>query len=165
MHRLRLALLATLFVVVGCRTSGSGPGPAAGLDDPPLGSAAASTVEHDVEVAYLHSWDVYAKALRTLSTDGLEESFAGPALDSTVAEVNRLRAAGTPVSVVVDHGTTIEIRGTSAAVRDALVNHSVLLDPATAAAVEPDPRSPHVSTYTLEVNGGRWRVTYIAQAS
>lgn len=159
MHTLREALVATLLVVAGCTSAGTGS-PAAELD-----GEAVATVEHEVEVAYLRSWDVYAKALRSLSTDGLEESFTGPALESTIAEVNRLRSAGTPVQVLVDHGTSIEVREGAATVRDSLVNHSVLLDRDTGMPVEADPRSPHVFTYNLERNGDQWRVIYIAQGS
>jgi hypothetical protein len=165
MHRLRLALLATLFVVVGCRASGSDPGPAAGLDGPPPGTAAASTMEHDVEVAYLRSWDVYAKAALTLSPVGLEECFANEALELARYDVDRLTRAGTPGRFQVDHQLTVSLIGREEArVVDTYVNHSVALDASTHQPIEPDPNQTVSQTYTLRRNGHTWLVTDISRS-
>src|SRR3954463_5522087 len=75
-------IVAALFVAVAaCGNSGGDPGPTATIAKPgKTTTTQAKTVEQQVEAAYLQSWKVYAKAMRSLDTTGLDSAFAKDAL-------------------------------------------------------------------------------------
>lgn len=166
---MRRGVVSILFVLTcflaGCSDDGSAAdlGPtAADLD--PTGSVITSTlgpIEREVEAAYLRSWEVYRRALRTLEVAGVEATHTGQALQTVTAEVAKLRAAGTPVDGTVDHRYEIEMTGTdSAIVVDEYVNHLVLLD-AGGNPTESDPNERVHYRFTLIKLEGTWRVERI----
>jgi hypothetical protein len=165
--QLRRVVLAAALLVAGC-SSGKGTPPTASATLPTAPSTSTTApgdtaaLKQQVEAAYLRSWAVYAKALRTLSVDGLEESFSGGQLIATSQDVLSQASDTRPVSVVVDHNySTVIIDGITATVQDKYRNHSVLLDPKTGLPVESDPNNDFDETYTLKLIGGTWRVVDI----
>jgi hypothetical protein len=158
MRRWVLVLVVAL-CAVAC-SDGEPDGPSASLTTPP--STEAPTVEDEVEAAYLRSWEVYAEAVLELDPSGLEESYAGTALQVERDEVARLKGANTPVRVRVDHDYSIAMTGDDKAiVTDAYVNHSVLLDPSTRTPSEPDPNKQVTDLFAMTRIGGKWKVTHI----
>lgn len=163
MQWLPKALLLTLFVAA-CSPGDNPAGPSATLDERP--ADAETALEQEVEAAYLRSWEVYAAALRSLSTAGLEESFAGPALDSTIAEVNRFAQAGTPVMVKMDHAITLRNGpGDLVTITDRQVNRSVYIDRATGRPTESAPAEVRLFTYSFKRVEDAWRVVAVERLS
>lgn len=161
-------IVAALFVAgVGCGGSGGGDGPTATIARPKsTTTTAAMTAEARVEAAYLRSWKVYAKAVRTLDASGLDQIYADQQLVRTTDEVRRLQAAGTPVRVSVEHDYRVQIvKDGLALVRDRYRNHSVLIDPTTGEPREPDPNDVLFETYTLKEIYGQWMVVDILRES
>lgn len=161
-------IVAALFVAgVGCGGSGGGDGPTATIARPKsTTTTAAMTAEARVEAAYLRSWKVYAKAVRTLDASGLDQIYAERALVLVRADVDRLRAANTPVRCAVDHNYTVDIGGPAlATVRDKYVNHCVLLDPKTGKPSEPDPNKVLSETYILRLIEGQWKIVGIQRSA
>jgi len=157
----RLLLLPLLILAVSCGSGGS-EGPSASVTTPP--TTAAATVEQQVEAAYLRSWDVYAKAVRTLDPSGLEESYVGKALETVSGEVRRRQSERRPAAVKVDHDLSIEIvNDTTAVVVDRYVNHSVRLDPTDSTPLESDPNERITESYNLILDEARWKVSGIVR--
>src|SRR3954467_5163088 len=75
-------IVAALFVAVAaCGDSGGDQGPTATIAKPGKTTTThARTVEQQVEAAYLQSWKVYARAMRSLDASGLDSAFARDAL-------------------------------------------------------------------------------------
>jgi hypothetical protein len=118
--------------------------------------------EGQVELAYLGSWADYASAVFDLDPSGLEDSYAGAALDTVRAEVARRTTDGRPAAVSVEHSYTIKLDGaTQATVFDEYVSHQVDLDGRTRTSIEPDPAVTIRELYTVELVDKRWRVVTI----
>jgi len=157
----RRLLLPLLILAVSCSSGGS-EGPSASVTTPP--TTAAQTVEQQVEAAYLRSWDVYAKAVRTLDPSGLDSIYAGKALETVTGEIRRRQSERRPAAVKVEHDLSIEIvNETTAVVVDEYVNHSVRLDPANSAPVEADPNERITESYNLTLVEARWKVSGIVR--
>src|SRR4051812_4363124 len=102
---LTLCAVASVALVAGC---GGGGGPDAG----PSATLATATTQRttttrspkaEVEAAYLKSWDVYTKAMRTFDTSHLADVYADKALQLRLDEINGLKAKHTPARMRVDH--------------------------------------------------------------
>ena len=120
-----------------------------------------TTVEGQVEAAYLRSWDVYAEAVYHLVLDesAFAEVYADPLLAVVRSEVQDRIGDRRAALVRVEHNYSIEMTGaTTAAVVDRYMNHQVLIDPATKEPVEPDPNDELVDIFTLRLVGQRWTV-------
>jgi hypothetical protein len=167
---LGVALLAVL--LAGCQqrdtaspttTSGS---PVPTSPEVPT-TATTLSPEAEVRAAYLRQWDVYAGAVRHLDTSKLGEVFAGPALQTVRAEIQRRRRQGRPAAVKVQHHITsiTLVNPTTAVVLDRYRNHSVRLDPATGRPAEPDPNEVIEESYAMKLVRGAWKVTEITRRS
>lgn len=157
-------IVAALFVAgVGCGGSGGGDGPTATIARPKsTTTTAAMTAEARVEAAYLRSWKVYAKAMRTLDASGLDTAFAKDALTLRQQEVARLSERHLVARMQVEHQIVrVNVEGEKATLLDNYVNHSVVIDPKTGDPAEPDPNSASSRTYTLERIDGTWFVTFV----
>jgi hypothetical protein len=121
----------------------------------------------EVRAAYLRQWDVYADAVRRLDTGKLDEVFAGRALQTVRAEVQRRRSQGRPAAVKVEHHITsiTLVNATTAVVLDRYRNHSVRLDPTTGNPAEPDPNEVIEESYAMKLVSGAWKVTDITRRS
>ena len=147
---------------VAARTSSSTTATTAATSTTTTTSPAPTTVEDEVESAYLRSWDVYADALLRLDASRLEESYTGPALLTRQDEVARLAAARTPARVRVEHDYEIVVlNADDAFVLEDYVNHSVLLDGRTMQPLEPDPNHVVQREYVLRRGESGWRVAHI----
>lgn len=123
-----------------------------------------STVEGEVEAAYLRSWDVYAEAVYTLELDeaALAEALGDPYLAVVRDEVVARIAEGRAAEVRVDHNYSIDvIDEQTASVIDAYVNHQVLIDPETKEPIEDDPNEVITDVATLRRDEAGWRVTEV----
>lgn len=166
-----LAILAVALVAAGCSGSDDPDPPSASVAPTPTTERTTSTTEaltpeEEVEAAYLKSWDVYAKAMRELDPAGLDEAFAGEALELRRQEVADLKAAGTPAEMRVEHNiAAIRVDGDRASVLDNFINHSVTVDPSTGKPTEEDPNEPYSQTYSLERGETGWLVTFVQRHS
>lgn len=125
-----------------------------------------SNPKQEVKEAYLRQWDVYARAVRDLDTDGLEEVFTDEALEVVLREVERRRRTGTPSKVRVKHDFAVKIIDASTAVvDDRYVNHSVTIDPVTGKPTERDPNQIVHEVYTIKKVEGVWKVSAIVRQS
>jgi hypothetical protein len=127
-----------------------------------------TSVEGAVEAAYLRSWDVYADAVYDLELDeaALAEVYAGDALATLQTEITRRISDVTPSLVKVEHDYEVTFSGAgTASVIDSIVNHQVLIDPATKEAIEEDPAEPQLLNFKMELLEGEWRVTVIQRVS
>ena len=119
--------------------------------------------EKEVEVAYLRSWDAWAKARRTLDPTGLSEFFAKKALQDNVDEIEQRRREGSYSLIRVDHNYTITLTSIdSATVHDRIVNHTVPVDPNSGQPLKPDPNDLYENQTTMELLEGKWKVTFVA---
>ncbi|MGH9201411.1 MAG: nuclear transport factor 2 family protein, partial [Vicinamibacterales bacterium] len=133
--------------------------PNAGNSSP---SPTPTDVRAQVEQAYLHYWDVYAEAMRSLDSSRLGEVVAEDALENHRSQVGEQKQKNQPVRISVEHDYRITIvNDSSASVEDNYVNHSVRLDPQTKEPVEEDPNKRVRRTYTLKKVDGTWRVTLV----
>jgi hypothetical protein len=115
-----------------------------------------------VEEAYLRSWAAYAQAVERLDPAGLEQAYAGRALELVRGEVLDRRAEQRPARVEVDHDYAIRVRDAdTATVIDGYLSHQVRIDPATGEPTEADPQERRLEAYTLHRVGTRWLVTEI----
>jgi hypothetical protein len=170
MTRRSLSVLLLVVVVVGCGGSDGAKGPTATVgaerttESTTTTTAKALTPEQEVEAAYLKSWDVYAKAVRTFDVSGLRSIYSGTALNTVANEVARLKRNSTPVKVAVDHDYHVQVvEPGHAIVVDSYVNHSVFVDPVSGEPTEPDPHETLVETYTVRDVEGSWMVVGIAR--
>ncbi len=120
-----------------------------------------TSVEGQVEAAYLKSWDVYADAVYNLELDetALAEVFTGEHLETKRNEIQSRIADGRAALVRVDHDYVINVvDAATAVVVDHILNHQVLIDPRTKAPVEADPNESYADAVTLAFIDGSWRV-------
>ena len=169
--RRRASTVAAALVVLVLAAAAACAGDDDDSADPPsatVGTAAPSTtsttlsVEEEVEAAYLRSWEVYARAVRTFDTSELSDVYVGEALDSRLAEVERLRVANTPARMDVDHEITITIADDATAiVHDDYFNRSVLLDGATGEPIEDVPNETVRREYLMRRVDQQWKVAVV----
>jgi hypothetical protein len=137
-------------------------GPTASVTAPSTTADPQAAVKAEVEAAYLKSWEDYTRAIRVLDVSLLTSSYADDALDTRRHEFEELRQAGQAAAMRVEHGPLqIQLDGSRAMVEDTYRNHSVLVDPATGAPLEPDPNNVLRRRYTLERRGSVWVVIYV----
>ncbi|MEQ1788720.1 MAG: hypothetical protein ABL966_16840 [Acidimicrobiales bacterium] len=118
-----------------------------------------TSIEGEIEAAYLRSWDVYATAVYDLELDeaALAAVYAGDLLVVRRDEIARRISDERAALVLVDHDYTIELTGTDTAiVIDTYVNHQVLIDSHTKAPIEPDPDEIIVDAFTLRRSEAGW---------
>ncbi|HEX4866080.1 MAG TPA: hypothetical protein VFV32_00485 [Acidimicrobiales bacterium] len=123
-----------------------------------------TSVEGQVEAAYLKSWDVYADAVYNLELDetALSEVFAEASLTTRRDEIAARIDAGRAALVRLDHAYQIVlVDDSTAAVVDNFVNHQVLIDPVTKAPLEDDPNERLLVNFKLQRIDGAWKVTHI----
>jgi hypothetical protein len=114
--------------------------------------------------AYHRSWEVYADALRRLDPSQLPTAFAGNALRAAQDEVTTQEAKNQPVQISVDHHTRVlRVTATDGLVEDNYRNHSVVLDPTSGIAAEPDPNEVVYQRQSLKRIGGVWKVVEIIE--
>ena len=119
-----------------------------------------------VRQAYLHHWDVYRVAVRTLETDGLDEVFTGKALAVVTRGVERRRREDTPIRIRVEHDMGIRIiDATTAVVDDRYINRAVELDPETGEPTKRYPNERIHDVFTLKKVNGLWKVSAIVRQS
>lgn len=171
MPRRPVCLLVLALAVAGCGGSSEAKAPSATVGPPgttggTTSTAKALTPEEEVEAAYLRSWDVYAKAMRTLDVSQLGVVYADEALVLRREEVAGLEQANTPARMRVEHDYSISLLASDRAlVVDSYRNHSVTLDPQTGEASEPDPNNLLRRKYDLRKEGGRWLVVRVTALS
>lgn len=125
-----------------------------------------SDVKEAVRDAYLRQWDVYARTVRTLKNEGLEDVLTGDALAVVKREIRDLRQDGLGVRIRVKHDLRIQIADASTAVViDRYENHSVAFDLKTGKATEADPKEIILEAYTLKKVDGAWKVSAIDRQS
>lgn len=163
-------LIAGLFIARagggnGEPTPDNSPSPAESTPTPNSSPTEQSPKGH-VRDAYLRQWDVYAEAVRTLETAGLDEVFTGKALEVVRKEIERRRREGTPVVIKVKHNLAVKIIDASTAVvDDRYINRTTDIDPDTG---EPTKRyAPDLihELYTLKKVNGIWKVSAIFRQS
>jgi hypothetical protein len=119
-----------------------------------------------VREAYLRQWDVYAQAVLTLETDGLDEVLTGKALEVVRDEIARRQRTETPSRVQVRHDFGVKIINPSTAtVDDRYINHTVTIDPKTGKPTERDPNQIVHEVYTMKKVEGIWKVSAIVRQS
>lgn len=126
-----------------------------------------STVEGEVEAAYLKSWDVYADAVYHLRLDeqALASVYAEEAYDLRKAEIERRTGEGRASLVHVEHDYEILVEREAANVVDHYLNHQVLIDPETKRPIEADPNERLLVNTRLELIDGAWRVVFIEKVT
>jgi hypothetical protein len=127
---------------------------------------APTTVEGEVEAAYLRSWDVYAEAVYNLELDeaALSSVYADPYLPTVRSELASRIRDERAAFVRVEHAYTVDlVVDTTAAVVDRYRNHQVLIDAETKSPIEADPDEEVVDVVTLKLINGTWRVTRIEE--
>ncbi|MCU1484124.1 MAG: hypothetical protein JWN67_870 [Actinomycetia bacterium] len=170
MTRRSLSVLLLVMVIAGCGGSDDAKGPTATVGPDKTTESTTTTKpptpEEEVEAAYLKSWDVYAKAKRELTTEGLDCCYAGKQLPKTTADIQDRIDTRRPARVSVDHDYQIRLLAEDVAeVRDSYRNHSVLVDPDSGKPIEPDPNDQFVDLTTLQRVDGQWKVTDIFRVS
>ena len=129
-------------------------------------SPTSASAKEQVREAYLRQWDVYARAVRTLNSQGLDEVFTGKALEALRREIRDLRTDDLGVRVRVKHHIRIHIADPATAlVVDRYENHSVAFDLKTGKATEADPQEIILEAYTLKKVDGAWKVSAIDRQS
>lgn len=119
-----------------------------------------------VKKAYMHQWDVYARAVRDLKGSNLDRVFTGPALRVVHKEVSDLRRRGRGVLVRVKHRLQVKsVDATTALVIDRYENHSVSFSQKTGKPTESDPNEIILEAYTLKKIQGMWKVSAIERQS
>jgi len=120
-----------------------------------------TSVEGQVEAAYLRSWDVYAEAVYNLELDeeALAEVYADPLIGVRRTEIERRVRDGHAALVRLEHNYQIDMTGPdTAAVIDRYVNHQVLIDPVTKQPTEEDPNETLVDVFSARLVNGSWLI-------
>lgn len=126
-----------------------------------------TSVEGQVEAAYLKSWDVYADAVYNLELDetALALVCGDPYLTTVRDEIERRIADGAAALVSVEHNYTIQLDGSDLAyLVDEYRNHQRLIDPVSKKPIEDDPNETLVDLVTLRRVDGVWRVHQLEAA-
>ena len=166
----RLLCGLVLVTIVGCGGSDDDGSPSATVAPPDTTerttSTEALTPEEEVEAAYLKSWEIYTESLRDFDGSLYPEVYADEALSSRRAELERLKAANTPVRIEVEHDYSLQIvgEGEQAVVLDQYRNHSVLLDGETGEPIEDDPNTIVRRQYPMKRIDGKWKIVAILEA-
>lgn len=122
---------------------------------------ATPSVESQVSVAYLSYWDAYASAVLNLDAQLVHSVAMGDELKRLTEEIDKLRADGVALRVIVEHDfAVVQATNSKATVVDRVVNNSFFVDPLT----KNPPRAEgngEVLRYTffMELVNGRWLVT------
>ncbi len=171
MLALAVACLAS-WVLVGC-SGHSSPAPvatSAPTTSVPVQSSVRAgptttlSLAAQVLAAYNTSWHVYADALRRLDPSNLPEVFAGDALRQAERDVANQKAKHQPVRIAITHHARVLLAtATDGVVQDNYRNHSVALDAATGAPVEPDPNQIVHQRQSLKRLGGVWKVVEVIE--
>lgn len=178
MRQMRVGMMSIAItcaaVLLACGGGSSNPTPGATAESTtPTATAATATVptatatpSHDalvaeVSAAYLAYWDAYADAVLHLDITRVERFAAGAELESIREEIEKLRADGVALRVVVEHDfAVIDITGTVGLVEDQIVDNTFYVDAKT---LEPPTAAGSGDTYRdlvrLERLDGRWIVT------
>lgn len=167
------ALLALLVLgLLIAQAGGNGDGDSAAHESPspsltsPNETPSLENPRKAVREAYLQQWDVYAQAVLTLETEGLDQVFTGKALEVVQDEIARRQRMETPSRVRVRHDFGIKIISPSTAVvDDRYVNHTVTIDPKTGEPTERDPNQIVHEVYTMKKVEGVWKVSAIVRQS
>ncbi|TAJ16936.1 MAG: hypothetical protein EPO65_12260 [Dehalococcoidia bacterium] len=158
-------------VLAACGGGSSTPTPAA-TAEPTAPAATAATpsatampsrdaVVAEVSQAYLAYWDAYADAVLHLDITRVERFVSGAELASIREEIEKLRADGVALRVVVEHDfAVIDVTGAVALVEDQIVDNTFYVDAKT---LEPPTAAGSGDRYRdlvrLERLDGRWTVT------
>ena len=170
MTRRSLSVLLLVVVIASCGGSDDAKGPTATVGPDKTTESTTTTKpptpEQEVEAAYLRSWDVYAKAVRTFDTSELASAYVDGALQTVQAEVERLAAAKTPLIVKVTHDAHVQIVDEGQAlVRDRYVNRNYRVD-ADGKPLDPtDDPGTYQETYQMKRSGEAWLVMRIVRES
>lgn len=166
-----LALLAGGLIiaqaVVGSDNDAAGTNGRSPTSPPPTTAIPRSPSSKElVREAYLRQWDVYARAVRTLNSQGLDEAFTGKALEALRREIRDLRRDDLGVRVRVKHHIRIHIADPATAlVVDRYENHSVAFDLDSGKAIERDPNELIIEAYTMKKVDAAWKVSAISRRS
>lgn len=163
--------IACAAVLLACGGGSSTPTPAVTADPTtPAATAAVPTATAtpsrdalvaEVSAAYLAYWDAYADAVLHLDITRVERFATGAELKGIREEIEKLRADGVALRVVVKHDfAVIDVTGTSGLVDDQIVDNTFYVDAKT---LEPPTAAGSGDTYRdlvrLERIDGRWVVT------
>ncbi len=165
--------IACAAVLVACGGGSSTPTPAPTADPTTPAATATAAVPTatatpsrdalvaEVSAAYLAYWDAYADAVLHLDITRVERNATGAELESISEEIEKLRADGVALRVVVEHDfAVIYVTETSALVEDQIVDNTFYVDAKT---LEPPTAAGSGDTYRdlvqLERIDGRWVVT------
>jgi hypothetical protein len=166
-----LALALAVCVLAGCSHGSSPPGATSPPASSAPGTSSASTaptttlsLREQIIAAYNNSWQVYADALRRLDPSNLAKAFAGDALRQAQQDVATQKAKHQPVRISITHHPKVLLAtATDGVVQDNYRNHSVALDAATGAPVEPDPNEVVYQRQSLKRVGGVWKVVEVIE--
>jgi hypothetical protein len=109
--------------------------------------------------AYNQFWQVRTQALFELDPSQIEQVTAGQVLDGERRAIEALRAQNRAQQVDIEHNARILYASADeAAVEDHYVSHTVLLDAASKAPIEPPPSTAWRLAYRLQKIDGVWKV-------
>lgn len=170
MTRRWASLLLLALLAAACSSGSDAKGPTATVGSPKTTESTTTTTkltpEQEVEAAYLKSWDVYIRAKREVTSEGLDCCYFGDQLARTRADIEDRIKRNAPARVSVEHNYRIRmIAADVAVVEDTYRNHSVLIDPDTGEPIEADPNNTSSEIYTLRRIEGVWKVADISIAS
>ena len=134
--------------------------PTASPTTAPAAPTPTRSIEDEVLAAYTRYWEVYGDALSRLDGTRLPEVMTGPRLQRALDEIERLRADGQAVRIVVDNDPLVAaISGDEATVVDQYENSSYLIDATTKEPVgERGEPNTLRDTFTLVREDGAWKV-------
>jgi hypothetical protein len=167
-RRLLVAALAAVLLLAGCGDdTPRAPTTTASSGTTAVSPTTSSGSQGDADallVAFQRSWQVYSDALRRLDSSQLLTAFAGSALRAAQAEVAAQKASNQPVRIEVEHHPKVLlVTATDGVVADEGINHSVVLDPSTGKATEPDPNERFRERRSFKLLNGSWKVVEIIE--
>ena len=157
-------------MLAACGDSSATPSPTPTAEPTATATASAPTatatpsrdaIVAEVSQAYLAYWDAYADAVLHLDITRVERFASGAELASIREEIDKLRADGVALRVVVEHDfAVIDVTGAVALVEDQIVDNTFYVDAKT---LEPPTAAGSGDRYRdlvrLERLDGRWTVT------
>jgi hypothetical protein len=157
-------------VLAACGGGSATPSPTPTAEPTATATASASTataspsrdaIVAEVSQAYLAYWDAYADAVLHLDITRVERFASGAELASIREEIDKLRADGVALRVVVEHDfAVIDVTGAVALVEDQIVDNTFYVDAKT---LDPPTAAGSGDRYRdlvrLERLDGRWTVT------
>lgn len=158
--------LACVALLLGACNGGSAeetPTPTASPSATATGTVpptATVSIGDEVIESYLAYWELYAAAVLDLNAD-LVADVAGPEeLTRVRDEVEKLRAQGVALRVVIEHNpVVVESSNTTAVVYDEMTNNSFYVDPVTKEPPEAQGTGEMLKdTFFLEKVDGQWTV-------